>query len=293
MADGGIIKLVSEIYRELGLSVPVMDVYRFPTVRRLATNVLTSSGGVVEAEYISFNPSGNGRLFCFPPAVGYGLVYRELAHLIGDVAVYAFNFIESEDRLERYIKTIMEVQPEGAVMLLGYSAGGYLSLKVASLLEEMGREVGGVILLDCLNRSNRLKGDETVSQEVLDTQWQEMDDIVGRQLAVLGLENMKESQMERMKLYSGYTERLDGDGFAVLAGDIHLILAGNRAPADETNGWNDICKGDYRVLNGFGEHREMLRTGFLEKNADIVSKIISEILSEKRIQKHGGGGILL
>lgn len=44
-------------------------------------------------------------------------------------SIYAFDFIENNNRIDDYIKIITEIQKEPPYLFLGYSSGGNIPLK--------------------------------------------------------------------------------------------------------------------------------------------------------------------
>ncbi len=69
------------------------------------------------------NPDQDQIIFAFPPVLGYGLMYQNLASRLPTYKLCAFDFIEEENRLDRYADLIQKLQPEGSLTLFGYSAG--------------------------------------------------------------------------------------------------------------------------------------------------------------------------
>lgn len=66
--------------------------------------------------------------------------------------MYGFNFIEEDQRIEQYVNTIMDIQPEGPYVLLGYSAGGNLAFEVVQAMEQRGLEVSDYIIVDAYRK---------------------------------------------------------------------------------------------------------------------------------------------
>ena len=81
-------------------------------------------------------------------------MYSDLAKSIQSHSFYAFDFIEEDERIEKYVELILNTQPEGPYQLLGYSAGGNLAFEVAAELERIGKEVSDLILLDSYKIDN-------------------------------------------------------------------------------------------------------------------------------------------
>ncbi|MFC6932499.1 type I polyketide synthase [Actinomadura yumaensis] len=92
-------------------------------------------------------------LFIAHPAGGTTACYRQLVELLGpDQPVYGLERFEDappvEERAARYVRHLLEAQPEGAFRLGGWSFGGVLAYETARLLTEAGREVEFVALFD-------------------------------------------------------------------------------------------------------------------------------------------------
>nr|WGD74595.1 thioesterase domain-containing protein [Bacillus subtilis] len=65
-------------------------------------------------------------------------MYQNLSSRLPSYKLCAFDFIEEEDRLDRYADLIQKLQPEGTLTLFGYSAGCSLAFEAAKKLEEQG-----------------------------------------------------------------------------------------------------------------------------------------------------------
>ncbi|MEG2806284.1 alpha/beta fold hydrolase, partial [Stenotrophomonas sp.] len=113
------------------------------------------------APLITLAPERPGRapLFVVHPAGGIAWNYRDLARALQPArAVHglqspALDAAEplpaSIDALaERYVDTVLAVQPHGAVHLLGWSVGGIIAQAMAVRLQALGRPVGELVLLD-------------------------------------------------------------------------------------------------------------------------------------------------
>ncbi|MCU6339860.1 hypothetical protein KW823_25420, partial [Enterobacter quasiroggenkampii] len=94
---------------------------------------------------------------CFPPGLGYGLSYLELAKQLDHHCILqGIDFIDDantrEELLGRYVDAILAVQPQPPFVLLGYSLGGNLTFEVAKALESRGYPVSDVIMVDSLRK---------------------------------------------------------------------------------------------------------------------------------------------
>jgi thioesterase domain-containing protein/acyl carrier protein len=263
-----VIKLIAEIHRVFGVEMPVFQVFRTPRIREIARFIVQGKYRLDREElYMVFNPPGDNLLFCFPPAVGYGLAYQELAARLPEYALYAFNYIGSQDLMERYVEAVIQAQPRGPVRLFGYSAGGKLCVRAARLLEQRGLEVADIILLDCARKRRELTPEEyeTLSREFIHELETGLDG--------LGLGFMKEKVVDRLKRYDRYWDCLDD--LQPVQADIHLIRAEEKGDDEAGQDWRDLTEGEYRVLRGSGPHRDMMKPPFLDQNAAVIRQLLS------------------
>jgi tyrocidine synthetase-3 len=288
------IRLISQIYKIFNVEVPMSLIFKTPFIRNMAAHLMRDKFRTGEEEIvISLNPEKNGgkKIFCFPPAVGYGIAYMQLAPLFNGNSLYAFNYIDGDnknkDKMERYLEAIREIQPQGPYTLLGYSAGGRLCIKAAELLEKQGKQVKDIILLDCYSRR------KSRPEEVVRERTREFNHQLKQGLKELGLESMTGKVMETMEKYAQYTETLQEMEPQVLLTDIHLIKAKDKQDREGFIGWEAFTRGKYHEYKGFGIHREMLSPGFIEQNAAVINNILTSTpANQKLLRGVQGGGFL-
>ena len=100
-----------------------------PAASAPGATIATIAGGLVARLNGSDQAS---RVFCFPPLLGYGAAFLGLGRRLDSHALWAFDFAEQEaDPLDRYAALVDELQPQGDLVFLGYSAGGPVALEVA------------------------------------------------------------------------------------------------------------------------------------------------------------------
>ncbi|MGI5472241.1 condensation domain-containing protein [Streptomyces sp. CA-132043] len=153
-----LIELIHHLRTDYAVEIPVGRLFTDTTLRGMARTVqcAVTDGTADTADttpYVRFGPEADpGRtLFCFPPAGGHGLLYRELAAHLGKFSLIALDYVPRlPDALgiTRCADLIESLQPAGPCPLLGYSLGGNLAFEVAKELERRGREVPQLVLLD-------------------------------------------------------------------------------------------------------------------------------------------------
>ncbi|NIM14695.1 MAG: AMP-binding protein [Candidatus Aminicenantes bacterium] len=259
-----LIKLTTRIHEVFNTRMPMTQIFRNSTIKQISNHILGSKiTGDEEENPVLLNKKKEKSIFCFPPAIGYGLAYMEFAAFLEDYSVYAFNFIEE---MEKYIDAILRIQPEGPFVLLGYSAGGKLCLKAANLLEKKGYNVSHLILVECYLDVDRVK-----SEGFEDRARKYFNDFRNALIELKG-EFMTEKALRRVKNYQTFFARLDD--FEPVDAPIHFIKAEDKAEMSEPLGWERLTTKEYRVYNGFGKHEDMLSPAYVERNAEVIRKIL-------------------
>lgn len=157
-------RLITRLRTTLGVNLPVRALFGASTVEQLAARL---AGTDRDREPIAGNgcllplraQDSRPALFCVHPVEGISLGYAGLlAHLGADQPVYGFQ-AAGLDRPERlpakleqmardYIEHMLAVQPEGPYHLLGWSFGGVVAHEMAVQLQQMGKEVALLAMMD-------------------------------------------------------------------------------------------------------------------------------------------------
>lgn len=136
----GIFRVLSEIESIFGVKLQYADVYKNMTVSGIASMIEAAtdatSGKTLKdfCHKLNNEIDGTTNIFAFPPIMGYGMSFMYVAKEIKDGTLYAFDFVESEDRVSQYLAQIKQLQKEGPYYILAYSAGAELALDVANEL---------------------------------------------------------------------------------------------------------------------------------------------------------------
>jgi acyl transferase domain-containing protein/thioesterase domain-containing protein len=153
------LRVSSQIGRLIGRFVPPTAILRHPTIRRLAAHLDQGTARPATASLVPLRDGRGAPLFCIHPAGGNVLCYHHLAQLIalpGSIwGLKAHGLEAGEDPAaevgelaERYLAAVADLQPDGAVHLLGHSFGGTIAFEMARQLRASGRSVGFLGLLD-------------------------------------------------------------------------------------------------------------------------------------------------
>jgi len=223
----------------------------------------------VEQPVILLNPGtpAQKKLFCFPPVMGFGAAYKELAAFIPGYSLYSFNFIEDEDRIKKYAEIITAHQPQGPYVLFGYSAAGRLTFEVAGALENRGDKVSDIILVESFWPVENINGDlpEAAVKNI------------AAYLEKLGVGFLQEKIVGIMQKYRAYF--IEPHRPAKVDAHVHLILSPENKDTSKAGCWEPFTTKTSRVYYGFGPHMEMLYPGFgyTQKNAEIIYDVLSKI----------------
>ncbi|MFT0800288.1 thioesterase domain-containing protein [Bacillus swezeyi] len=271
-----VMSFVSRLYADLGFRVPFKDIFSKPSIKQLS-GFLKNAQKLLK-DYtddcirLSGAEEGSKKLFCFPPAASMGIAYMGLAKHLEQYSVYSFNFIQSENRLEKYADIIKHIQGEGPYTLMGYSSGGVLAFDVAKELNQQGYEVEDLIIIDSRYRTEAEKHQFT-EEEYRKEIYQTFD-----------LEKYKDLE----KLMSDYLVELIMKSYlyvqnavtiGTIDGNISYIKSVKDRQDEQIMMWEKAAAKTFTVMQGAGEHMQMISKShpeILEKNAKLIHDIINK-----------------
>lgn len=263
------LKLIHQLKNSQGIDIPIELLFENPTIEQLAEKLFSHELSASALQHVSrLNPPAGLNLFCFPPISGFGIFYKDLAvKLHGKATVYGFNFIEEDSRMEQYVNNIIEIQPQGPYILLGYSAGGNTAFEIVKEMEKRDLEVSDLIIVDSYQKKQALPPQpSSVSAENVPA-------------------HLREAIIKKMTNYQKYWAKLINDGR--VDANIHFIEAGIQTEQSGTTAlqkWSDATTRSYQEYKGAGPHKDMFETPYLSKNAGIIQKIVA--ISGKRLELH-------
>jgi len=281
-----IIMLVSEIYKEFGIEMSITQLFDKPKIKEISRYL--KSNKYIDDPVLVLNQSNQEqkKLFCFPPGIGSGMIYQNLASHMNDYSIYSFNFIEEDDRIRKYVDIITNLQPVGPYILFGWSAAGGLIFEITKALEDHGCEVSDIIFADCFWIENRPADNETAEDEVAP----EFSRRIEMFLDALGAGFLKDKVEKKAGKYQAYNQNLTH--LEKINADIHLILSEQSKRIIEGTGesieveltdphcWEKFTDKSLFIYDGFGDHASMFVSGPLEKNAERIREILREIFSK-------------
>lgn len=278
-------RLICLIQERLGVAVPLSIIFKPATIRDLAQYILDATKfgvkGIDDAVVLLSRNTDGPRIFAFPPGTGDALGYIQLAELLPSYTFYAFNFLEAETRMADYVDLITGIDPIGPYLLFGYSAGGNLAFHVARELENKGKRVSDIVMLDAWQCRQKVPFPEDEVDRVAAS-------FLGHESVAPYLANkvLKEKAYRLIERYYSYIRNaLD---LHTVAADIHLVLSGTAAEpfrldsgevALSSTGWAEVTSGKFRIWHGEGGHRVMLNHPHLEANAAILRNVFDLVCS--------------
>ncbi|MFI0374255.1 SDR family NAD(P)-dependent oxidoreductase [Actinomadura sp. 1N219] len=158
-ADEVVAHVAAELARQAGENAPDTcrdELFAVPTAEHVAEFIRAADEEAARRTVRPLRPSGDRNrrpIFIAHPAGGTTACYRPLIERLGpDQPVFGLERFGDappvEERAARYVRHLLEVQPEGAFRLGGWSFGGVLAYETARRLQRAGREVEFVALFD-------------------------------------------------------------------------------------------------------------------------------------------------
>jgi surfactin family lipopeptide synthetase C/lichenysin synthetase C len=269
--------MCAQILKTFQTEVPIGVLFESPTIAGLAAYLQSSgehsqAGNQMQPEITILNPEADDNIFVFPPVLGYGIMFSDLAKQLPHYRLLAFDFIEQEDRIQRYTTIIHDIQPVGPLVLIGYSAGCGLAFEVAKAMEQRGRFVDMVIMVDSYKKTgiSDLEG-RSVEQDIDSLMEANKDN------AYMQIESIRQGIVRKLGTSYDYFVNLINTG--EVSAQIHLIRSENGVSIPQWMcSWQAATSSSYLEHQGFGKHDEMLQGSFAELNAELMRLILQERL---------------
>lgn len=278
-------ELIAAIRSQFGIKVPLEMFFSEPTIARILEYLsIKQVTKTTEAppEIFVFNSSQTRTVFCFPPALGYGIAYKGLADALQSIRLCCFNFENGEEAFEKYGQQMRALQSHGPYIVLGYSAGGTLGFEVIKQLEKNGMECSDLVLLDTYQYRFLEYKDEMVSKKFEDS----VEHFVKAQATF-----DKATVVSQIQRFYRYANTVIHEGH--INSRIHLLTATDRA--DEQRRIRDLLdtglhsrylpfselssKGYYEYQLQ-GPHNHLLSEPFIQHNASIVGSILDSCYNQ-------------
>lgn len=266
--------LLSKVSKEFEVQVPIHLLFETPTIEALSHYIQHQDGET--AGYLVFNESQTSTVFALPPLPGYGFIYQEAAKTLDDVRLVAFDFIETNNRMAQYVQHIQHLQPKGPLTLMGYSGGCYLAFELVQALEQGGRTVEKVIMID----SYKKIGESDLEGRSID------DDIEAivhqtKQSELAQGEIVQEALAQKTRAY--YETFVKGVNQGKIQADITFIQSEEQiAIPDWMEEWTQATAGSFTQYQGYGRHADMFKhKECAAQNAQLIKHIVNQTNRER------------
>lgn len=266
--------LLSKVSKEFEVQVPIHLLFETPTIEALSHYIQHQD--VETAGYLVFNESQTSTVFALPPLPGYGFIYQEAAKTLDDVRLVAFDFIETNNRMAQYVQHIQHLQPKGPLTLMGYSGGCYLAFELVQALEQGGRTVEKVIMID----SYKKIGESDLEGRSID------DDIEAivhqtKQSELAQGEIVQEALAQKTRAY--YETFVKGVNQGKIQADITFIQSEEQiAIPDWMEEWAQATAGSFTQYQGYGRHADMFKQKeCAAQNAKLIKHIVNQTNRER------------
>lgn len=261
------VKVIAIINREFNTDYPLDILFHVETIHELSEYII--NGYDFKKDYYEYGKLSSSKIvFAFPPILGYGTAYKNLFNDIAETKIIAFNFLHNlTDIVSYYANQINKLQPEGDIILFGWSAGGNLSYDVANyLLEKLDRKVSSIIMLD------------SYAIGVEDSEIENINDVNDHIKYDLGLQklyqndNILENAKEKLFHYLKYMHGIEykQKNFS------ELVLIKSAEPMGDYN-WESFFD-NISTIQGKGEHYSMLQDEHFSENKKLIHDVISKII---------------
>jgi thioesterase domain-containing protein/acyl carrier protein len=274
-----VIQLASKINGFFQVNIELSSLFKYTNIKTLANQIYEKMYKDIEDNNVYLlNQEVDKKIFMLPPITGYGMVYKELATYISSHSVYAFDYIESENKIEEYIKLITDIQAKGPYVLFGYSSGGNLAYEIAKGLINSGYEVSDIIILDSSSRPPKnekyYKDEEKVAAKAIDI-------ILNARFfkKYFQSEYAKNRAYEKIKAYIFYFNSLIHEG--TVNSRVHFLVAEaigkrKRISKIEIKDWKALLDTKITFYKASGIHQQLLIGDYIKKNAKLINEILTK-----------------
>lgn len=261
--------LLAKVSKEFQVQVPIQLLFETPTIEALSRYIQKQDKEAFD--YLVFNESQSSTVFALPPLPGYGFIYQEAAKTLDGVRLIAFDFIEADNRIKQYVRHIQHLQPEGVLTLMGYSGGCYLAFELVQALEQEGRTVEKVIMIDSYKKIGE---SDLEGRSIHD----DIEAIVhqSEQSEFAQAELVQEELAQKTRAY--YETFVRGVNQGEIQANIHFIQSEERITIpDWMEHWEHATTGTFIQYQGFGQHADMFkRKECVAQNAQLIKSILSK-----------------
>lgn len=170
--------VIAKIQDEFGLRLPLVEVFKTPTIKGLARYIEESGAGTAtvyddELVLLKSGEASSAHLFLVHDGSGEVEGYVEFCrHIDSDLSCWGIRAVKDggvaprcltiEELASDYLRKIKRIQPRGPYRIGGWSFGGTIAFEMVRQLEHMGEAMAAFLLID----SQAPNGDSPLKQVV-------------------------------------------------------------------------------------------------------------------------------
>jgi fengycin family lipopeptide synthetase D len=270
------IRLMSKVQKRLGKKTYLNLIFQHPTIKQMADIIIGTDERLknMDTEYLLLNQEQEKKVFFLPPGIGYSFAYIEFAKYFDNQTVCGLNFVETADPAKSMADLLIQIQKEGKFYLFGHSAGGNMAYDLAIELQNRGKQVGGIILLDTYRQLELIdwSTEEYLNDAIL---------YIEQNHAEFLDEEIKEAALAKIVAFRKYLNSrvedifLNCPIFQIEASDIITNFNQNIS----RTAWDELTS-HFEVYEGSGGHMDMLKQPNLEWNAMLTRRLLDRLFDE-------------
>ncbi|WP_430412118.1 amino acid adenylation domain-containing protein [Kordia sp.] len=264
------LSMIAKLKENHGINIELMAFFEDPTISNLLTYFKESS----EANVLHLlNTEQKNKVFFFPPRIGYGFAYKPLAAHIDTVAIYAFDFIEAENRIDQYVEKILAVTSGESIVLAGWSLGGNLAFEVAKAIEAKGVCVANILIIDALRMLTKIDGIDDILQK--DEFHKEIPRYIEKYPELTAI---KDTIISKSDVYFRYS--LENINSGTLKSKLQFLKA-EKTKEEAIQEWNSATSQEIQTHHLHGGHQELFspNTTALANNSAVLKNLLLTIFN--------------
>ncbi|MDW3194955.1 MAG: amino acid adenylation domain-containing protein [Cytophagales bacterium] len=263
-----LVNLVVDLEEQFNCRISMGPVVCSPTLETLVRSVQTARDQPV---FSKFNEGIDATaVYCFPAAIGGPMAFREL--IKGDQD-HLYRTLEDPGKFMDPLKSYADALTKDdhfPCVLLGYSGGGNLAFEVCKLLEAKGKKVSAIIMIDAFRKRyipKTMPADIVIMKE--------------EAMAQLG-DAASDNALEDLSRYYDLVNFELNDFEGSVKADVYLLTSENRTTFGDRkvdgvpffHPWSNCTKGNFKEIQGAGNHEDMLKKPWLGTNSQLISQIL-------------------
>lgn len=286
------IKFISEM-KEHGIELTVKDVINNSKMYKLAEMIEKNTQKQVEDAYRrkmifsiekqgKFHKIKNGGknvIFIFPTYmlnIAYEVTFTRMVENFDGWTCYLGNFTDSKDYINQYLKDVLRYSRNAdKVIFIGYSFGGCLAYEVAKLAERKGVNIDNLIILDSFFKKKADNGFDSFSDGIKDIK--QLRSFLEERFAFYRdlEESIKQSIENCFLSFFEHTRNLVNTKEIIKTPISYLWAENQEFDVEDTREiWREGCTQEYHQYDGFGKHNDMLDQEHINKNIEIITKLL-------------------